>query len=131
MRHICLKTRDSDFHWGRAGRQTGSPEVVQEVVADLEKVAFQPLQSHGRLDSEWGQCSTWCPCPGGRSPLCSQCTEHRRCFHHIYRYIAWFSFPMFRGEKEIDLQPLSKNHLLTQFFSEPSSKEWHPPPPFK
>ena len=51
----------------------------------LKKGDFQPLQSHERLDSEWGQCSTWCPCPEGRSRLCSPCTEHRRCFHHIYR----------------------------------------------
>ena len=47
------------------------------------------------------------------------------------RLVFYKSSPNVQRRKEIDLRPLSKNHLLTQFFSEPSSKEWHPPPPFK
>ena len=70
-------------HTGHLNNKEHRPNIL--LIMILKKGDFQPLQSHGRLDSEWGQCSTWCPCPGGRSPLCSQCTEHRRCFHHIYR----------------------------------------------
>ena len=36
MRHICLYTLDPDFHCVRAGGCAGSPEVVQEALADLK-----------------------------------------------------------------------------------------------
>ena len=41
MRHICLYTLDPDFHCVRAGGCAGSPEVVQEALADLKKSHVQ------------------------------------------------------------------------------------------